>query len=361
MWSLRQVGIAASSQALVAWNNHADPDSAGGVSFRGVNNTKALSPKRQAATNVAKEAEPVRLLVVPFVELSVDNVPCRVAKIMVPTTTPSMPHRWSDGNASDVHMRVERPPTGAPQLHIEILTKEAFVVSGVIFSGIYTMVTMPEDDVDLERCHVGTTSVCYEDIPCLQDLGSVGALLVVCPLRQREIGHGSLLGVARSMMNSRHPLKWLVIPWLILLVPFVLGSGPAALLCGACVVLAFLAGCLLIFGIASISLQRYISNFCCRVHRAWHLRCMERRAPVIEHAFGAHGRCCICLGDPSSREAMIALLPCRHAIHADCYRRWVCAESYVPPNLICPLCRRNVHDVGQLTSGKRMPCAPLYA
>lgn len=343
----------ASSEALVPWKQHAELGAAGDTECNQKSATSTADPHLPDP-----EPEPLRLLVVPFVELALDNVPCRVAKIMVPTTSATVPQWWSDEGEADVRMAVDRPEVGAPQLYIEILSKESFVVGGSVFHGIYAVVTMPEDDVDLERCHVGTTSVHYDDIPGLQELGSIGALYVVCPLKQSELRHASMLEIARSVLSSGHPLRWLLIPTLILLVPFVLGSGPAALIVGACLVLAVILGCMFVVTVVSITVKRTVNRVGTRIRRNWHLRSLARRAPAVEEAFGAQGPCCICLGDPMPGESVIVLLPCKHALHDSCYRGWVCADAYAPLELICPLCRCSVLEIGQLALGKHMHCAP---
>lgn len=82
--------------------------------------------------------------------------------------------------------------------------------------------------------------------------------------------------------------------------------------------------------------------------RWWRLRSLIRRSDRIDEAFGATGPCCICLGSTSSSNPLIALLPCRHALHRHCYSSWVSSDSYPCAQLICPLCRRRTDAIGRL-------------
>jgi len=180
----------------------------------------------------------------------------------------------------------------------------------------------------------------------LADLGPIRALLVSCPVRT---GGGNAMATARNVLNGRYPLGWLLIPWLVLL-PFVLGAsiGPVALLGGACLTLALIACISLILAVLMLFVQRRCILFTRRWRRLWRLKALMRRPSLISHAFGDAGPCCICLGEADEREKLIALLPCRHALHGECYSSWVRADSYPSHDLICPLCRRRAEAIGKL-------------
>merc|ERR1719183_608877 len=80
--------------------------------------------------------------------------------------------------------------------------------------------------------------------------------------------------------------------------------------------------------------QRHCIHHARRWRRLWRLRSLTRRASHVDAAFGIGGPCCICLGEPSPLDRIIALLPCRHALHRECYMNWVRAESYPSRDLI---------------------------
>eukprot|EP00913_Durusdinium_trenchii_P032820 g30725.t1 len=77
-----------------------------------------------------------------------------------------------------------------------------------------------------------------------------------------------------------------------------------------------------------------------RRRRLWRLSSLGRRKVPVNVAYGEGEPCCICFG--TEDEANICLLPCRHSLHAGCYRSWICTDSYPSRDLICPICRRKV-------------------
>eukprot|EP00439_Symbiodinium_sp_Y106_P084603 s845_g26.t1 len=164
---------------------------------------------------------------------------------------------------------------------------------------------------------------------------------------------------SESLQNSRsillpqgHPMRWLLLPWLLLLLPFIVGSslGPFALLGGAALTLASIACLSFLIAVLIVIVQRRCIHCTRRWRRLWRLRMLQRRPKQIATAFGDSGPCCICLGESDSRDSLIALLPCRHALHAECYASWVSADAYPSSNLICPVCRCGAEAIGKLSS-----------
>lgn len=84
------------------------------------------------------------------------------------------------------------------------------------------------------------------------------------------------------------------------------------------------------------------------------LRVLQRGAKNVPAVFG-DGPCCICLDEEQplrgaqSQQTLIALLPCQHVLHGDCYKSWVCSASYPSRHLLCPMCRSRVAAIGRVT------------
>eukprot|EP00913_Durusdinium_trenchii_P035090 g32825.t1 len=161
----------------------------------------------------------------------------------------------------------------------------------------------------------------------------------------------SLQNSSRLLLEKGHPLRWLLVPWVLLLLPLIVGSamGPMALLGGAALTLASIACLSFLIAIVIVIVQRRCLHCTRRWRRLYRLRSLQRRPYLISAAFGDSGPCCICLGDSDSRDALIALLPCRHALHATCYASWVSADAYPSSSLICPVCRCRADSIGKLS------------
>mmetsp|Transcript_83017 Transcript_83017/g.231750 ORF Transcript_83017/g.231750 Transcript_83017/m.231750 type:complete len:469 (+) Transcript_83017:73-1479(+) len=276
-----------------------------------------------------------------FIELEVVDVPWRVVKVLVPLE-PRMARWWTSLDPGQFFVRVKNSNSGPPQIHVEVGSE---TVGGADVH-IRGSVTLPEDAI-LQACRVGSKLV-TADVGQLVDLGPIRALIIICPVRNS--GSGNALAVARKVLNGHSPLRWLLLPWIVMLMPFILGLslGPAALVGGACLTLASFASLAFLLAILIVMLQRRCSHCTRRWRRLWRLRKLSRWPAQVDVAFGQHGPCCICLGEPTPSEALIALLPCRHALHIDCYKNWVRADSYPSHDLICPLCRRRAEAIGKL-------------
>jgi len=291
-----------------------------------------------------EEGEVTELLHVPMVELQVENVPWRVAKLLVPLS-PEVARWWTEVDVSNFSKRLHHPLTGHPQVHVHVLGGPPLEINGGSVPGVHVAIELPDGAV-LEACEVRPILVTAEFEP-LAALGPIRALLVSCPVRA---GGGGAMVTARSALGGRHPCRWLLLPWLLLLLPFVVGSsiGPMALLAGACLTLASIACLSFIIAALIVVVQRRCVSCTRRWRRLWRLRTLARRPLRISAAFGDTGPCCICLAESDQREKLIALLPCRHALHEECYSSWVRADAYPSLELICPLCRRRADAIGKL-------------
>lgn len=310
------------------------------------------------AAGVAQDDEPerIRLLDVPFVEFQVTDVPWRVTKLLVPTVWPLVARWWSQEDDPSIHAHPETSLTGDPQIHIEVIGREPLEVDGVCYRGIHTAVRLSED-VEPEKCRLRITSVLAAEIPGFEDLGAVPAVFITCPSRQDSRRRGSVVDMLHTLMASpHHPLKLLLLPWLLLLLPFVMvPSGPLTMIGGACLVIAFLASISFLLTVFIHVAHRHFSSIARRWRRYWYLCKLARRPTCIVEAFGVDDPCCICLGEPEPRESLITLLPCRHSLHDECYRRWVYADAYFSVDLVCPLCRHRVDEIGKLSCRGGVP------
>merc|ERR1712072_590539 len=122
---------------------------------------------------------------------------------------------------------------------------------------------------------------------------------------------------------------------MLLLMPGILNfpSQPGQLLVGACLAIASIVCLSCLTTVFIIVAQKHCIRYARRAKRLWRLRILTRRASRVNTAFGANGPCCICLGETSSVDPVIALLPFRHALHRECYANWVRAFSYLSHDL----------------------------
>jgi len=317
-----------------------------------------------------QEEAPLR---VPLVELQVESLPWRITKVFVPLS-PEVALWWTAvAKSGDFAVRFHHPLTGAPKLEVLVADRVPLEVqvSPTERRSVHRVrgvITLPEGAT--QDCQVGWVYI-TADFPPLAGLGPVRALLIVCPLRAPSgvaDGGGSGSGlfgpvptnaaVELLAAGGQHPLRLLLLPWLILLLPCVVGKsiGPLALMGGACLTLASIACISFLLAIVIVLVQRRCAQYAQRWRRLWRLRVLRSRPSLVSEAFGEAGPCCICLAESGEEsmgangEALIALLPCRHAMHEDCYRSWVRSDAYPSTELICPLCRGRAHAIGKVVS-----------
>lgn len=311
---------------------------------------KALVVWRQSPRDEVKAFAEDGLQVIPglldvqLVELQVPQGGF-VRKILVPLS-PQVARWWTDAPGEQFSARVETKLTKNPRIHIFVTGGEPLQVDGVAIEGIHTVVELPPDAI-LEECQVGSFRT-HVNVGPLAELGPIRALTVVCKVKATE--PRGVIPMLKEALDRDHPLRWLSLPWLLLLMPFFWGysMGPVALVMGALLTLAGIACISFLMAIVILLVQQRCMNCFRRYRRLWRLRTLARRPKHIAAAFGDTGPCCICLAEPDRREMLIALLPCRHALHSECYSSWVCADSYPSHDLLCPLCRCRADAIGKL-------------
>lgn len=285
-----------------------------------------------------------RLLHTTLVELQDEGAaPWGVTKILVPIL-PEVADWWNDEVIGpQITFQSEASLTGIPHVHLQVLASTPISVAGVQVDGVHAVVDLPHNVV-LEACRFTWMHV-FVEVPSLDGIGKSRALNVQCPVRTR-----ALIPHVPNLFYFRLLIHWLLMPWLPMLWPIIFAAEPRPL---QIIGVAFLmiTSTISISCIVTISLiliQRHCARCLSRLFRIWHLRRLARHAQLINDAYGIEEPCCICLGDPPhEKESLLALLPCRHALHRECYIEWVCTEAYATAELICPLCRRRVDDIAR--------------
>jgi hypothetical protein len=241
-----------------------------------------------------------------------------------------------------------RSLAGTPQLHVQMSTNSTFEVDGVVFNGIETTIDLPSDAM-LESCRVDLipADVAFEPIA---SLGRTRALRVSCQALPRLAARLHAVSEWSSRSPLRQLLKLLFMPMLLLLIPGLLSfrARPLHCLAGISLTLVSVISLSCITTVCIVLAQKHVVHYLRRWHRLWNLRLLMRQAGHVSSAFGTSGPCCICLGEPTSVDPVIALLPCRHALHRECYLSWVRADGYRSRDLICPMCRRRAEAIGKL-------------
>mmetsp|Transcript_41471 Transcript_41471/g.96447 ORF Transcript_41471/g.96447 Transcript_41471/m.96447 type:complete len:355 (+) Transcript_41471:44-1108(+) len=259
------------------------------------------------------------------VELQEDKRPWQVTRWLVPLA-PEVALWWNNTNC-EFNIRAARCQTPPGQdsridyLRLQVQAAQPFQYQGRTLQAIQTTVILPKGTV-LKECSFSWITVTV-DLPHTT-AGTVRGLRLTCPVSPRGFQGGSFSGILALAIFA-----WLLMPWPLLLLPTTImytAARPLAL--GAALFLSRLSRCLR------------------RQRRVWRLSSMVRRIMQVNVAYGEGDPCCICFG--AVDEASIALLPCRHSLHASCYRSWICTDSYPSRDLICPICRRKVTGVGKL-------------
>jgi len=296
-----------------------------------------------------EEQKELPVMYVDFVELQVpvSSGPgqFQITKLYVPIV-PEVAS-WMNETSLEFSYSAESMLTGPQRIHVTVLG-EPFEISNTTVRGVHTVMELP-DQVTPEACKVAVIPA-EAELGGKQHLGPTHVLLLLCKVH--PTAKESFQNSQQILLAQGHPLRWLLLPWLLLLLPFIVGSslGPFALLGGAALTLASIACLSFLIAILIVIVQRRCLHCTRRWRRLWRLRVLQRRPKQIDTAFGDSGPCCICLGEADSRDALIALLPCRHALHAECYANWVSADAYPSSNLICPVCRCGAEAIGKLSS-----------
>lgn len=299
---------------------------------RTLDNSVKATETRSSSQASASHA-PRSLVAVGLVELQEEIVPWKVSKLLVPIG-PEVAKWWS---ADDADFTVKLRPCstgGDPHVHLQIISARPLVLNPSggkqprVVDGLVATVYLPPGTI-IEECRIGWAPYAA-DIASLTGMGQLRALRLSCPVTANRGADSA--GVRRGRFLTVAVFTWLLLPWPLLLIPTLVYSvaRPLSLIMSLCIA----------------RMARSVR----RMRRLWRLRRLLRRVEDVDCIFGEGEPCCICFGDDSDGgcEAIIALLPCRHALHEACYRSWVVTDSYPSLDLICPLCRCHVTAVGKL-------------
>ncbi|CAK0839617.1 unnamed protein product [Prorocentrum cordatum] len=284
---------------------------------------------------------------VTFQEYTYVDMPQRVVKIFVPAAA-EVARWWADVRGTQgvkYAYWIGRSLEGNPSLLHMLVRAEGrpLAVDGMQASGFTAAVEIPPTVTAPTDCKIAHVRVDVAAGPLHSaGLARAPALVVICPL-------GPAAGpLSERMVPLLHEL--LRGPARLLLYPKATHAGLGTLLAGWCLLFATV----MCFSFVFMVLCSYLHRRCYYYTRRWRRLCWlwvlgRRPASWSGEAFGRGGPCCICLGAcDRSGEALVALLPCRHALHSECYRKWVHADSYPSSDLICPLCRCRTQAIGRL-------------
>ncbi|CAK9014717.1 RING-type domain-containing protein [Durusdinium trenchii] len=260
------------------------------------------------------------------VELQEDNRPWQIHRLLVPLSQ-EVAMWWN--NTDDFIIWAtpcQHPHSGGLNdsrvecLHLEVKNAKPFSYHGRNVQAIETEIILPKTTV-VKECRFSWVQI-RVDLPEID--GTLRALHLSCRVTPQSFDGGGLPGIFALVFFG-----WLLLPWPLLLLPTTIMYTAAQ------PILVALAFCV-------ASLSRCLR----RRRRLWRLSSLGRRKVPVNVAYGEGEPCCICFG--TEDEANICLLPCRHSLHAGCYRSWICTDSYPSRDLICPICRRKVTGVGKL-------------
>jgi len=293
---------------------------------------------------------------VDFVELEVTTgPPMRFQILKLYTPVDPFVARWLNTSRLDYRYEIDGPSlTVPPRIRLTITSNPSeslLQINNTTFRGISTMFEVPEN-VNLKSCKIYliTAATPFADMDGMASDGAYNTRAVMVQFQVPQTARDSFQNSRLLLGEKGHPLRYLLLPWIVLLLPLIVGSamGPMALLGGAALTLASIACLSFLIAILVVIVQRRCLHCTRKYRRLWRLRALQRRPSQIRAAFGDSGPCCICLGDADSRDTLIALLPCRHALHATCYSSWVSADAYPSSSLICPVCRCRADSIGKL-------------
>mmetsp|Transcript_36725 Transcript_36725/g.84510 ORF Transcript_36725/g.84510 Transcript_36725/m.84510 type:complete len:359 (-) Transcript_36725:76-1152(-) len=247
---------------------------------------------------------------------------------------------WWQEEVRVVSLLAERL-TGPPLFHIKVYAPEPVIIRGQKVHGIQFDYVLPD----------GNEAV--EDIRCLQE----PVELWFEPFAgRRAMGlrlYWQIPGPpAKPLSLIARILRVVWFPWYMLFKVMLQHPdvNPITLIGGVLLIMTLVAILIVLVILLVIIAERHLTLWMRRRRRLFQVRALTRKAAVLksETCFGIDQPCCICLGDSDSVAGRIVLLPCRHALHLECYIDWVQADVYTFPHLICPLCRHRTEAFGKL-------------
>jgi len=261
-----------------------------------------------------------------IVELQEDRRPLHILRLLVPLSD-EVATWWNSTEDFSIRATPCPPFEGLNDshdshecLHLEVKSVKPFHYQGRSVQAIETEIILPKGTI-VKDCRFAWVQIGAS----LPELESLRALHLSCPVTPNNLDGGGLPGLLALIFFG-----WLLLPWPLLLLPTTVmytAAQPIAFAMALCLA----------------NITRYVR----RRKRMWKLSSLGRRKVPVNVAYGEGDPCCICFG--AEDEASICLLPCRHSLHASCYRSWICTDSYPSRDLICPICRRKVTGVGKLS------------
>lgn len=264
-----------------------------------------------------------RTLEISLVELSEQAAGARhVVKLLLPGSA-DVAAWWAGG--VDLMSSVTPCSPGESCVHVSISGPDAAVLQGMEVDGVRAVVALPRD-VSTDTCAVGWEMLATDGGAemLFPSSGQLRALRLRCT-------KGGAPVISGRMVFGAVLLKWILLPWPLVFMPAAFWSAVRPI--------ALLAAMICTRGLRWWRKRR----------RVLQLRVLEHRASNVQDAFGVGEPCCICLAEPSFGETLIALLPCRHALHGECYADWIRTDTYASRDLVCPLCRRQVDAIGRVS------------
>lgn len=264
-------------------------------------------------------SEPFRV-----VELQEDKRPWHVLRVLVPLSQ-EVAAWWNSTEDFMIRVFPCQPPSEGNDshtecMHLEVKAAKPFHYQGRSVQAIQTEIFLPRGTI-VKDCRFAWVQI-GASLPEMD--ATLRALHLTCPVTSDNSERGGVPGLLALVFFA-----WLLLPWPLLLLPTTImytAAQPVAFASALCLA----------------NLTRYLR----RRKRLWKLSSLGRRKVPVDAAYGEGEPCCICFG--AEDEANICLLPCRHSLHASCYRSWICTDSYPSRDLICPICRRKVTGVGKL-------------
>eukprot|EP00928_Gymnodinium_smaydae_P066167 TRINITY_DN49213_c0_g1_i1.p1 TRINITY_DN49213_c0_g1~~TRINITY_DN49213_c0_g1_i1.p1 ORF type:complete len:460 (-),score=78.98 TRINITY_DN49213_c0_g1_i1:62-1351(-) len=271
----------------------------------------------------------------------------RESRLLVPME-PAVARWWDMSSRDDFLVRLQPCPTGSAHLHLQVIGRSPLLVSDQEeVRGVFATVAVPRGAL-LRVCTAAWTTIDLEPL----DGGSARprrALRLTCPVVPTGSSWPATLGRVLFLM----------------LLPFLLAPGTVAQSPVLLLILIFCAtfACTCLILLLVILLKARLTRFVLRRRRLLQLRKLQRGATSVEWAYCEGEPCCICLGElpspcaasdeqpalPAWSTSALVLLPCRHALHADCYSEWVGTAVYRSQGLRCPLCGSDVSAAGRLS------------
>mmetsp|Transcript_21885 Transcript_21885/g.51116 ORF Transcript_21885/g.51116 Transcript_21885/m.51116 type:complete len:358 (-) Transcript_21885:52-1125(-) len=273
--------------------------------------------------------------VITFTEPKVDLTSSRILAILDAEVT-----SWWQQEVS-MEWSVTTPLTGPAFILFKIYAPSPQIIRGQKVDGIEFEFVLPDSPRPVEALKCTQKQLLVKLEPF------IGQPVFGIQLRWSTPGAG-----LRKHTFAGSLLHILLLPWIRLLRHLLQHPDidPITLIGGVLVIMTMVACLIVLVILLVIIAERHLTICIRRRRRLWKVHVLTRQAKPLESQaiYGVDQPCCICLGDNDSGHDRIVLLPCRHALHKECYMDWVQADVYPSLHLICPLCRHRAEAFGRL-------------